>query len=89
MAGDMGGLPMGEIPGAVAAGLVAGSICGEVAGDMAGGCARVASASVKVQKQMVSDVFIFKDGLETGSIRKQVLSIYLWQVSSSRVEEKL
>ncbi|MEP6685732.1 MAG: hypothetical protein ABJB22_03055 [Verrucomicrobiota bacterium] len=74
-AGDMAGVPMGEIPGAVAAGLIpraglvagvnCGGTAGDAGGDMAGdGCARLESASVKEQKQTVSSVFIFRDGLE-------------------------
>jgi hypothetical protein len=80
-AGDIAGAPKGVIPGAAAAGLVpragvvAGATCGGTAGGAAGdvagggGWARLASASVKEQKQTVSGVFIFKDGWKTGSIR--------------------
>jgi hypothetical protein len=79
-AGDMAGAPKGVTPGAAAAGLipragdVAGATCGWTAGGAAGdvaggGCARLASASVKEQKQTVSSVFIFRDGWKTGSIR--------------------
>jgi threonine synthase len=51
----------------VASGAMAGGAAGELAGD--GGCARLASASEKVQRQTVSSVFIIMDGWKTGSIR--------------------
>ena len=74
------GAPIGEPRGAMGAvvaglrpraGVASGAMEGGAGGDMAGdgGCARLASASEKEQRQTVSSVFIIMDGWKTGSIR--------------------